>query len=91
MSDFPINRKPKFNFRVAAVAVQKDRVLLHRTEVDDFWSLPGGRIRAGESSASALHRELREEMSIEVSIGRLIWIVENFFEYDSQPFHEVGL
>jgi 8-oxo-dGTP pyrophosphatase MutT (NUDIX family) len=30
------------------------------------WDLPGGHIEAGESSAAALQRELREELSIEV-------------------------
>jgi 8-oxo-dGTP pyrophosphatase MutT (NUDIX family) len=66
-------------------------VLLHRVEVDDFWSLPGGRIEAGESSADALRREMAEEIDVSVSIGRMIWVVENFFEYEHQPYHEIGL
>ena len=32
-----------FNFRAAAVIVHGGRVLLHRAEVEDFWSLPGVR------------------------------------------------
>jgi 8-oxo-dGTP pyrophosphatase MutT (NUDIX family) len=90
MSNPSKNRKPKFNPRVAAVALHEDRVLLHRIEKDDFWSLPGGRIEAGESSADALRRETAEEMDADLKIGRMIWVVENFFEYENQPYHEIG-
>ncbi|MGD0032945.1 hypothetical protein SLT67_16395 [Paenibacillus illinoisensis] len=34
----------KFNFRVAGIVMDVGRVLLHKTEQDDFWNLPGGRV-----------------------------------------------
>lgn len=40
------------------------------------WSLPGGRVEAGESDAAALTRELREETGLEVRVGRLVGVVE---------------
>ena len=33
----------RFNYGVAGVALTANRVLLHRREGDDFWTLPGGR------------------------------------------------
>lgn len=84
------SRIPEFRPRVGAVAIHENRVLLHCVGTDHFWSLPGGRIEAGESSPDALRREMVEEMEVAVSIGRMIWIVENFFEYDNQPYHEIG-
>ncbi len=69
----------RFHYRVAGVATHDGRVLLHRSENDDFWSLPGGRTQHSESAAAALRREMREELGAEVTVVRLLWVVENFF------------
>jgi ADP-ribose pyrophosphatase YjhB (NUDIX family) len=36
------------------------------------WGLPGGVIRRGESLEAALHREILEETSLSVQVGRLV-------------------
>ena len=81
----------RFNYRVAGLALDGNRVLLHRSEVDDFWSLPDGRITMMETAEEALAREMYEELGVEVRVGRLLWVVENFFDYDDRPHHELGL
>jgi ADP-ribose pyrophosphatase YjhB (NUDIX family) len=40
------------------------------------WSLPGGRVRPGESDRDAVVREVREETGLHVGPGRLIGQVE---------------
>ena len=83
----------RFNYRTVGVCVEDGWVLLHRAERDDFWSLPGGRVEMGEESAGALRRELREELGEEsaAEVGRLLWVVENFFALDGTPHLELGL
>lgn len=80
-----------FNHRVAAVLLHGDSVLLHRGTGDDFWSLPGGRVEFGETTAQALTRELHEELGVTVAVGRLQWLAECFFEHADSSFHQVAL
>jgi ADP-ribose pyrophosphatase YjhB (NUDIX family) len=80
-----------FNFRAAAVIIAEGRVLLHRAEYEDFWSLPGGRVEMLEDSKEALRREMLEELGEEVKIGRLVWVGENFFSFLFTDFHELGM
>lgn len=51
------------------------RLLLIRRGNDPgrgLWSLPGGRVEAGEDDAAAVVREMREETGLDVVPGRLI-------------------
>lgn len=43
---------------------------------EGLWSLPGGRVEAGESDAEAVARELAEETGLRVEPGRLVGSVE---------------
>lgn len=40
------------------------------------WSIPGGRVEAGESDAEATAREVLEETGVKVSVGRFVGYVE---------------
>ena len=80
----------QFNYRTVGIALYGDQVLLHRSEMDDFWSLPGGRVEMLEAAGDALKREMLEELDVSIHIQRLAWIVENFFEYDNKPYHEIA-
>ena len=81
-------RKSKFKFRVVGIAIHEHRVLLHKAEKNDFWSLPGGKIELFEPSVTALKRELREELRVGIEVERLIWVVEYFYPKKKKFIHE---
>ena len=71
---------------VAAVICQGGRVFATQRgygEWKDWWEFPGGKMEAGETPEAALKREIREELSAEISIGRLLGTVE----HDYPDFH----
>lgn len=84
---FNIENK-KFNFRTAAIIKNKDKILVAKIN-DSTYSLIGGRVKLGENSIDALIRELKEETSYDTTYKRTIGILENFFEHQNIPYHEI--
>ncbi|MGL3607149.1 NUDIX hydrolase [Rhizobium sp. G187] len=83
--------KRRFNHRIAGLAFRDGHVLVHRATHEAFWTFPGGRAEIGETSQETLRREMMEELQVEAKIERLLWIVENFFDYEGKAWHELGL
>lgn len=72
----------------AAAIVQDNKVLATRRgygAYKDWWEFPGGKLEDGESPEDALIREIREELNVEISVGKLLRTVE----YDYPGFHLV--
>ena len=71
---------------VAAIIRKDDRIFATQRgygEWKDWWEFPGGKIEAGETPEEALRREIREELSTEISVDGLLCTVE----YDYPQFH----
>lgn len=65
---------------VAVIVDEGERVLLTRRAIppfQDLWVMPGGKIDLGEPIIRALHREVREEVGIEVSVEALVDVFEH--------------
>lgn len=65
---------------VACIIDSQQRVLLTRRCIEPFdsqWVMPGGKIDHGEAILAALHREVREEVGIEIRADGLIDIYEH--------------
>ncbi len=58
----------------AAFIARRGLVLLSRRsgqdEVGGYWEFPGGGLEPGEDLPTCLARELREELAVEVSVGK---------------------
>ncbi|WP_153462869.1 NUDIX hydrolase [Sediminibacillus terrae] len=80
-----------FNYRAAAVLTKNDHVLLHKQVHESHWALPGGRVAILEDSQTTVKREIMEELGWSIDVHRLLWITENFFEYNDRNYHEIGM
>ena len=79
MLDFFLKSK-KLRVRVAAlIRNNKGEILLikQRKKNKDYWLLPGGGIEFGESATTALVRELKEELNLDVSSSKFLLINES--------------
>ena len=80
-----------------ALIVQEEKILLTKQRngpLRGFWHLPGGGIEFSETPLEALHRELLEEVAIQVVDPALLTVVSSFGEHsDPEPhrYHYIGL
>ena len=71
---------------VAAIIRKGDRIFATQRgygEWKDWWEFPGGKMEAGETPEEALVREIREELSAEISVDEFLCTVE----HDYPAFH----
>lgn len=71
---------------VAAIILHDNRIFATQRGYGDFkggWEFPGGKVEPGESPEEALVREIREELAMEIEVGKLFHTVE----YDYPAFH----
>lgn len=65
---------------VACIIDDQKRVLLTRRCIEPFcgqWVMPGGKVDHGEPLLQALHREVREEVGIDVHVDGLLDVYEH--------------
>ena len=68
---------------VGAIVIDRGRLLLvqrGRGAAIGRWSVPGGRVEAGETLARAVEREVEEETALEVRCGEFLGWVERISE-----------
>jgi ADP-ribose pyrophosphatase YjhB (NUDIX family) len=76
-------------FRAGAIIVFDDDILLCQDPGEAWWFTPGGRVKTGEDSLSAINRELSEELGSGFEVGAAVICSENFFELHGRHYQEV--
>lgn len=62
---------PVFPVSIKGVILHRGQVILLKNERDE-WELPGGRLEPGEQPEACLHREIFEELYLDVVVGPLL-------------------
>ena len=68
---------------VAVITNTEGKILIDRRKADGemggLWEFPGGKIESGETIEECIKREIKEELSIEISVGdRLTTIIHDY-------------
>lgn len=70
---------------VAGVLIRDGRVLAAKraagTREAGLWEFPGGKLEHGEDDATALVRELREELGVTVLVGAAVGVSEHAYAH----------
>ena len=78
---------------VGAVILKENRILLVQRRNPPYsgcWTIPGGKVKFGESTRDALVREIKEECGLEVVPGRIIDVIDHIeVSYDAPEVHYV--
>lgn len=83
----------KFNYRVCAVIIHENKVLVMKDNHANYYYLPGGRVQFNETAEKAVLRELKEEINIDAEIVRPLYFNQNFFHEETLKidYHEIGV
>ncbi len=73
------NEMAIFVFANACIINEKNEILLQRRKEENAWGLPGGALELGESAEEALHREIKEETGLEITIEKLLGVYTKYF------------
>lgn len=61
----------------AVVVDRAGRILLHRRDDNELWSIPGGAMKLGERIADTVLREVKEETGLDVAPDAIVGIYSN--------------
>ena len=79
----------RFSARAGAIIYNEDRSKVLLENQGKFYRFPGGRIDFGENSKTAILRELKEELGIDIKLN-LKYIAEMVLNISTIRYHEIG-
>ena len=84
------SKEGRFGCRSGAIIYNQDKTkVLMENQDNGRYMFPGGRLDMHEDSKTAIIRELKEELNIEIGLT-LKYILEMFLVFPKSKYHEIG-
>jgi A/G-specific adenine glycosylase len=78
-------KTPHYDVTAAVITRDDGRILIAQRPPEGLlgglWEFPGGKRESGETLPDCLHREIREELDIEISVGEQIGVVRHGYTH----------
>ena len=88
-----LNKRDRVRPIAISIIRNNDKMLVYERQDDitgeRFYRLVGGCIEFGELSNTALKREFKEELSLDIKNTKLISIFESIFTFNYKEMHEI--
>lgn len=78
------------DLRTVGVIVRDGKLLVQRDREGNEYALPGGHVKIGEATIESLVREFKEETGADITIDKLLWTEECFWEYNGRHIHSLA-
>ncbi|MFP4105212.1 MAG: A/G-specific adenine glycosylase [Phycisphaerae bacterium] len=87
----PPRKKIPHHTIVVGLVFREGKILIGRRPVSamlgGLWEFPGGKVEKGESLLEALHREIREEVGLEIASPELLVVVKHAYSHFRITLH----
>ena len=74
---------PHKRIGVAVIRNQQGKILIDRRrregEMGGLWEFPGGKIESNETVEECIVREIKEELSLEIAVGKCLTVVNHTY------------
>lgn len=74
---------PHKQIGVAVIRNQQGKILIDRRrkqgEMGGLWEFPGGKIESNETVEECIKREIKEELSLEIAVGKCLTVVNHSY------------
>jgi 8-oxo-dGTP diphosphatase len=75
---------------VGAAILDEGRLLLvkrGKPPNEGQWAVPGGKVSWGETMPDAVRREIKEETSLDINVGEVVWVGESIGPGEPPAWH----